>query len=123
MRSSKKYHTLPYDPRLRKRAANLRRAGMLHEVLLWNQLKHGQLNGLDFDRQKIIGSYIVDFYCAERAVVVEVDGASHIDKPGAEKRETYLEGLGLTVIHIAAADVLGNMDGVIEMLRSHPLLK
>jgi very-short-patch-repair endonuclease len=123
MRNSRKYHSLPYDPRLRRRARELRRSGMLHEALLWNQLKQEQLNGLDFDRQKVIGSYIVDFYCAERAVVIEVDGSSHIDRPGAEKREAYLEGLGLTVIHIAVSDVLNNMNGVIETLRSHPLLK
>ncbi len=44
---------------------------------MWLELKSDKLNGLDFDRQKIIGNYIVDFYCAEKGMVIEVDGATH----------------------------------------------
>jgi hypothetical protein len=63
-RDTKAYRSLPYNPALCQRARQLRKAGILHEVLLWQRLKNGQLHGLDFDRQKIIGNYIVDFYCA-----------------------------------------------------------
>ncbi|MGY0195985.1 DUF559 domain-containing protein [Leptothrix sp. BB-4] len=76
-RFTRTYRALPFNPQLKDRAKALRRAGNLSEALLWNQLKKGQLGGLDFDRQKIIGNYIVDFYCAERGVVIEVDGRSH----------------------------------------------
>ncbi len=64
MRDTKKYRSLPYNPALKERAKALRRAENLAEVLLWNPLKRKQFLGLDFDRQKIIGNYIVDFYCA-----------------------------------------------------------
>ena len=91
MRNTQKYKALPFNPALKARARELRRAGNLAEVLLWNQLKKSQLSGLDFDRQKIIGNYIVDFYCAERQVVIEVDGASHEDKAGYDaQRDAFL---------------------------------
>ena len=61
MRATRRYKSLPYNPALKERARALRRAGNLAEVLLWNQLKSRQVLGLDFDRQKIIGNYIVDF--------------------------------------------------------------
>jgi very-short-patch-repair endonuclease len=77
MRSTKNFKSLPYDRSLLKRARELRRAGMLHEVLVWNRIKQGQLNGVDFDRQKVIGRYNVDFYCPEKRTVIEIDGSSH----------------------------------------------
>ena len=95
----------------------MRRAGNLSEVLLWNQLKNGQFKGLDFDRQKIIGNYIVDFYCAEKNAVIEVDGSSHDDKAGYDaERDAYLSCLGLSVIHILDKDVKQNMVGVMDFL-------
>ena len=123
MRQTRKYKSLPYNPALRDRARELRKARMLHEVLLWKQLKSGKLNGLDFDRQKIIGNYIVDFYCAEKAVVLEVDGSSHDAKLAYdEARERYLTELGLTVIRVTAGGVLRNLEGVVSYLRNHPAL-
>jgi len=123
MRATRKYLSLPYDPELKKRARELRKAGMLHEVLLWQRLKSGKLNGLDFDRQKIVGRYIVDFYCAERDVVIEVDGSSHEGKGAYDaKRQRFLEGLGLTVIRFSAAEVLRDIRGVLEQLENHPAL-
>ncbi len=123
MRNTKKYKSLPYNPALRDRAKALRKAGMLHEALLWLQLKSKKLNGLDFDRQKIIGNYIVDFYCAEKDVVIEVDGRSHDSKQQEDaERDQYLNRLGLTVIRLSAKDVLQNMESVVGFLRDHPAL-
>ncbi len=123
MRTTKQYKYLPYNPALRNRAKELRKAGILHEALFWNQIKSGKLNGLDFDRQKIIGEYIVDFYCATKEVIIELDGYSHEDKEKYDKkRDDFLVSMGLKVIHIAVADVLNNMEGVIEFLKNHPLL-
>ena len=116
-RFTKKYHSLPFNPRLKDRAKALRKAGNLSEVLLWNQLKRGLLNGLDFDRQKIIGNYIVDFYCAEKNAVIEVDGSSHDDKADYDaQRDAFLAGLGLRVIHILDKDVRRDTAAVIELL-------
>ncbi|MBO0350401.1 endonuclease domain-containing protein [Phormidium pseudopriestleyi FRX01] len=123
MRDTQKYMSLPYNPALKDRAKALRRAGNLAEVLLWNQIKRKQFLGLDFDRQKIIGNYIVDFYCAEKALVLEVDGSSHDDKAEYDaERDAFLMGLGLTVVHLRDGDVKKNIAGVMDFLRSHPVL-
>ncbi|WP_127959494.1 endonuclease domain-containing protein [Serratia microhaemolytica] len=123
MRHTKKYHSLPYNPALCTGAKALRKAGVLHETLLWLELKSKKLHGLDFDRQKIIGNCIVDFYCAEKAVVIEVDGSSHNNKSDQDtERDRYLESLGLTVIRLLAKEVLQNMEGVIVFLKNHPAL-
>ena len=122
-RPTKKYKSLPYNPALRARAKELRKAGILHEALFWNQIKSGKLNGLDFDRQKIIGNYIVDFYCAEKNAIIEIDGSSHGDKEDYDKqRDDFLISLSQTVIHIGVVDVLNNMEGVIAYLKDHPAL-
>ena len=121
VRATQNYKALPYNPALRQRARELRRAGLVHEVLLWQRLK--TMQGLDFDRQKIIGDCIVDFYCAEKAVVIEVDGLSHDGKQEDDhRRDAYLTGLGLTVIRILVLDVLNNMEGVVAFLKEHPAL-
>lgn len=115
---------LPYNPNLKARARKLRQAGNLSEVLFWNQVKNKQFKGFDFDRQKIIGNYIADFYCSNYNVVIEIDGSSHDNKQEYDaKRDAYLESLGLVVIHIPVEDILNNMYGVMEMLFNHPALK
>jgi len=117
MRRTKQYRSLPYNSKLKQRARQLRRVGNLSEVLLWNQLKKGQFNGLDFDRQKIIGHYIVDFYCAEKNVVIEVDGNSHDNKAEHDaERDAFLSGLGLQVIHILDNDVKQNLAQVMVFI-------
>jgi very-short-patch-repair endonuclease len=117
MRDTKKYFSLPYNPALKERAKALRKAGNLAEVLLWQQLKNNKLLGLDFDRQKIIGNYIVDFYCASEDLVIEVDGSSHDNKEEYDaQRDAFLEGLNLKVIHITDRDVKTKLDEVMQFL-------
>jgi very-short-patch-repair endonuclease len=124
MRTTKNYMALPYNPKLKDRAKTLRKSGNLPEVLLWNKLKNNQLRGLDFDRQKIIGNYIVDFYCAEKSVVIEIDGSSHDDKAEYDAlRDAYLQGLGLAVIHLTTTEVTRDLGGVIHFLQHHPSLE
>ena len=123
MRNTKNYKSLPFNPALKGRAKALRKAGVLHEALLWLELKNKKLNGLDFDRQKIIGNYIVDFYCAEKSAVIEVDGSSHDSKQDEDSlRDEFLNSLGLSVIWILARDVLENLQGVVGFLKDHPAL-
>jgi type I restriction enzyme R subunit len=122
-RVSKNYFNLPYNPKLKERARALRKAGNLPEVLFWNQVKRKQFKGYDFDRQKIIGNYIVDFYCGNCQVVIEIDGSSHDDKQEYDaERDAYLKSLGLTVIHIPVEDIMKRMDEVVNMLYNHPAL-
>jgi len=123
MRNRDNFMSLPYNPALRSYARQLRKAGNLPEVLLWQQLHKGKFKGYDFDRQKIIGNYIVDFFCGNRNVVIEIDGNSHNDKVENDtERDRFLEELGLVVIHVLARDVLDNLESVMAMLRSHPNL-
>jgi type I site-specific restriction-modification system R (restriction) subunit/very-short-patch-repair endonuclease len=122
-RTSKNYFSLPYNPKLKDRAKELRKAGNLPEVLFWNEVKNKQFKGYDFDRQKIIGNYIVDFYCSNCQVVIEIDGSSHDDKVEYDaERDAFLESLGLTVIHIPVNDIMKQMSSVMNMLYEHPAL-
>ena len=109
---------LPFNPALKQRARELRKAGNLSEVLFWQAVKNKQLNGLDFDRQRVIGNYIVDFYCHEQALVIEIDGSSHDDKQAYDQiRDAYLQALGLSVLHVQDSDVKQNLAGVVEWVR------
>jgi len=120
MYTLKKLDDLPYNPKLRERAKELRKAGNLCEVLMWQQLHKRKFKGYDFDRQKIIGNYIVDFYCSDCRTVIEIDGSSHNDKAEYDSiRDAFLMGLGLEVIHIPADDVLNRLDAVMQMLHNH----
>ena len=124
MRKRKNSISLPYNAELKDRARQLRKAGVLSEVLLWQQLNKKKFKDYDFDRQKIIGNYIVDFYCLDCAVVIEIDGSTHNEKAEYDAlRDSYLNDLGLVVIRIDAKDVLNNLDGVMLMLFNHPALR
>jgi len=123
MRKSSNSISLPYNPELRDRAKELRKAGNLSEVLLWQQLHKGKFKGYDFDRQKIIGNYIVDLFCKECRAVIEIDGSSHDEKAEYDRERTaFLESLGLSVIRILASDVLNHLNEVMIMLENHPAL-
>ncbi len=122
-RNSYNYFNLPYNPKLKDRARDLRKAGNLSEVLFWKQVRNKQFKGFDFDRQKIIGNYIVDFYCTNCNVVIEIDGSSHDNKQEYDaKRDAYLKSLGLEVIHIDDLDIKKNLGGVMDRLYHHPAL-
>ncbi len=108
---------LPQNESLRPLARELRKNSTLSEVLLWNQVKNRQFFNLDFDRQKIIGNYIVDFYCPQINLVIEIDGGSHDNKLEYDlKRDEYLKSLGLQVIHFSDSDVKNNMSVVLEYI-------
>jgi len=113
-----KWYELPFNPNLKQRAKELRKAGNLSEVLFWQQVKKRQFMNLDFDRQKIIGNYIVDFYCKDIGVIIEIDGNSHDDKQEYDQeRDAYLQGLGLKIFHIQDSDIKKNLESVLEFLR------
>ena len=123
-RNRKNYRLLPYNPVLKERARELRKAGNLCEVLLWMQIKGRKFKGYDFDRQKIIGNYIVDFYCLDCNTAIEIDGSSHDAKEEYDKkRQAFLNGLGVSVIHIEAKEILNNLQSVMDMLYDHPALR
>lgn len=107
---------IKYDPKLKNLAKHLRNNSTLSEVLLWQELK-GKKLGYDFHRQKPIGKYIVDFYCSELNLVIEIDGDSHSFKEEKDKvRQGELESLGFRFVRILDNDVKNDLNGVLEYL-------
>ena len=111
---------LPYNPALKERAKELRYAENLSEVLFWMQVHKGKFYKIDFDRQRIIGNYIVDFYVKKLGLVIEIDGPSHDTKEQYDKvREEYLLSFGLKVYRIPVIEVLQNMKTVMKNLEDY----
>ena len=89
------------------------------EIAFWLQVRRKLFHGLDFDRQKVIGNFIADFYVKRLGLVVEIDGGSHNEKENYDAwRDEFLEGLGLKVFRTTDYDVLQHVDLVLEDLRN-----
>jgi very-short-patch-repair endonuclease len=118
--SDKSLAFLAYDKALVRHAREGRGNPTPAESLIWNKvLRHRQFHAYKFLRQKPLGPYIVDFYCAELRLVIEIDGDSHAQQVKYdEARSDYLRGLGLSVIRYANRDVLRNIEGVFMDLQS-----
>ena len=97
-----------------RRARSMRHEPSPAENRLWQHIRRRQLLGYKFRRQHPIHCYIVDFYCAEARLVVEVDGRSHDDtgEYDAERTEV-LEDIGLRVIRVTNWEVKHNLEGVL----------
>jgi len=108
---------LPYNEKLKQLARQLRNNMTDAEKRLWSRIRMGQLEGCYFYRQKPIGEYIVDFYCPRAKLVVEVDGGQHFSNDGVEYddiRDDYLQSAGLKVLRFSNADVMKNINGIVE---------
>ena len=112
---------IPYNPKLKERARVLRKNMTDAERKLWTSIRLKQLNNLQFLRQRPIGNFIVDFYCPEAKLIIEIDGGQHFTKEGQESdqnRDAFLEGLGLHVLRFNNHEVLKNSEGVVgEIIR------
>ncbi|MCF6147962.1 MAG: DUF559 domain-containing protein [Candidatus Kuenenia sp.] len=107
------FWTLPKNRTLQERAKELRKQGILSEVIFWKTFKDKKRIGWDIDRQVIIGNFIVDFFIPELGLVFEIDGSSHNDKQEYDReRDAFLSSLQLKVVRISGKDVLGNLEGV-----------
>jgi very-short-patch-repair endonuclease len=90
---------IPYDPALKQLARKLRNNSTLSEILLWKGLKNKQMKGYDFHRQKPLFRYVVDFFCNELLLAIEIDGASHENKSDEDQdRQMELEEFGITFL-------------------------
>ena len=108
-----------------QRARMLRREMTKPERLLWWAIKADK-TGFHFRKQHAAGPYVLDFYCDRARLCVEVDGLSHdfsVDR--GLVRDRYLERWGIVTVRVSAADVLGNLQGVVdhicEIARGRPL--
>ncbi len=111
---------LPHNSSLSQLAKDKRKAGILSEVLFWQQVHKGHFHHIDFDRQRVIGNYIVDFYVKTLGLVVEIDGHSHDTKADYDaKRQAYLESFGLRVYRIKDGDVKMQLGKVMDELEKY----
>lgn len=84
------------------------------------QVTKGRFHKIDFDRQRVIGNFIVDFYIKQLGLVIEIDGSSHDDKVEYDKaREEFLITLGLKVYRIQVGDIMRNMTPVMTSLENY----
>ncbi len=109
---------LPYNKNLTLLARENRKNPTKAECKIWNEvLRLRQFADYKFLRQKPIDNYIVDFYCSELRLVIEIDGDSHAETVEYDvERTRVLEALGLTVVRYTNDDVLQNIQGVYEDL-------
>jgi len=104
----------------RRFARLLRHAVTDAEARLWHHLRNRQLGGHKFRRQHPFPPYVLDFYCAEVALVVELDGGQHRDEEGIRSdaaRTRFLAARGLRVVRFSNIDVLTNTEAVLEAIR------
>lgn len=114
----KKKTIYPYNPKLKERARYLRNNSTLSEVLLWKQLRNKQMLGYDFDRQKPIDNYIIDFFCNELKLAIEIDGDSHLDKVEEDKnRKQKIEKYGIRFLRFSDLEVKKNIHNVLYTIK------
>lgn len=107
---------LPYQKDLKATARRLRKEATFPERLLWSKLRRKQL-GVRFLRQRPIGDFVVDFLCPDAALVIEIDGRSHIGQFEADMiRQQFLESQNLYVIRFTNDEVLQEIDAVVTRL-------
>lgn len=93
------------------------------ERYLWRYLRSRRLEGFKFRRQQPIGQYIVDFVSFERKIIIELDGGQHaIRKRQDQKRDIWLRSQGFEVLRFWDNEVLKNIEGILETIRTKILL-
>ncbi len=111
-----KYKPIPYNPKLKEFARYLRKNSTLAEILLWNKIK-GEALGVAFKRQVPIDDYIVDFFCHELMLIIEVDGYSHDFKYEYDtQRQNKLEDLGFKILRFGDQMVKNDISNVLRTL-------
>lgn len=117
---------MPYlcnSQKLKPRRQTLRNNMPQPEQILWYYLKGKNLAGYKFRRQYSIGNYILDFYCPELRLAIEIDGDSHFVDCRAinydQKREKFLTEQNVKVIHFINSDVINNIDAVIGKISEY----
>ena len=107
---------ISYNPKLKDLARKLRKNSTLAEVLLWQNIKN-KVFGYEFHRQVPINEFIVDFYCHELLLAIEIDGCTHdFNFKNDEKRQKKLESLGIYIIRFSDNDIKRNINDVLRAL-------
>ena len=112
----------PYKKTLKASSRQLRSNMTDAEQMLWSHIRGKQIHGVQFNRQKPILNYIVDFYCARARLVLELDGGQHFEAVHEEKdktRDKVLLKLGLLVLRFDNYQILMETDSVLESIHAH----
>ncbi|MFD2724621.1 endonuclease domain-containing protein [Hyunsoonleella rubra] len=111
-----KNRIIPYNPKLKELARQLRKNSTLPEILLWQKIKQRAF-GVQFHRQVPMLNYIVDFYCHEIKLAIEIDGHSHDfnDTKGLE-RQKEIEAYGVTFLRFSNEEVKKKMFSVLLVI-------
>ena len=115
---------IPYNPKLTALARKLRNESTETEIYLWLKLKGKQMYGYDFHRQKPIDNYILDFFCYDLLLGIEVDGYSHEIEGVYNKdriKEKRMNELGITILRFSDFEVLKDMENVIRAIEFYIL--
>jgi very-short-patch-repair endonuclease len=105
------------QPTLKEQSRLLRQNMTPTEKILWSELRGRRFAGFKFRRQQIIGSYVVGFFCAEAAIVVELDGETHLGKEYRDRcRQQWLESRGLKVLRFWDTEVYDDREAVLEAI-------
>jgi very-short-patch-repair endonuclease len=115
---------IPYNPYLKKFSRELRNNMTFSEVQFWKKVRKHSFMGYDFHRQKPILNFIVDFYCRELKLVIELDGITHHDDTVAIKdqlKEDILKQQGLEVMRFSDHQVIKDMENVMRAVENYIL--
>ena len=110
---------IEYNKKLKSNSRNLRRDLTSAEKTLWNKIRRRQLENLQFYRQKIIGNYIVDFFCSKAKLVIEIDGGQHCETERIaedELRTKYLKSKDFKVLRFTNIEILQNLESVVNKI-------
>ena len=115
---------IPYNPKLKEYARQLRNNSTTTEIFLWQKLKKKQMYGYDFHRQKPIDNFILDFFCYELMLGIEIDGYSHefLEVFNRDTKKTNkMEVLGISVLRFSDTQVLKEMENVLRAIEHYIL--
>jgi len=118
------YYKFHYNafPETFMKARSLRKDLTEAESVLWDAIRNRKLNGYKFRRQHPVGQFIVDFFCAEKELVIEVDGGVHNDvavKEHDKNRTAELERYNLKVIRFTNDEVMNDLGMVLRRIKEH----
>ncbi len=119
MNNKKQTHNLKA---LKEQRKALRNNATSAEAVLWAYLNKSQLEGRKFRRQHSVGGYILDFYCHQEQLAIELDGQHHFTPEGNltdEERTAYLQAEGITVLRFENKMAFSHIEGVLEHIKQH----
>jgi very-short-patch-repair endonuclease len=117
-----RFGSLPHNPKLMERAKEMRGEMTEAEKKLWDEVLRSKKTGYKFNRQKVIGNYILDFFCSELLLVIEVDGEIHNQTEKKEydkEREKYLSSIGIKFLRFTNEEVLQDVGGVRQKIEEY----